>query len=100
MKASSEGHTEIVRILLGHPGIDVNLKNKVRNKFLVCNDTPIDHSDFLQMYFFTICKVGRTAFTMASDKGRFEIADLLSTHLSINDATVDDQADCSVCIKK
>ena len=33
MKASEEGHTEIVELLLAHRGIDVNIRDQVREWF-------------------------------------------------------------------
>ena len=34
MMASGLGHTEIVKVLLGHPGIEVNLQEKVKLYFI------------------------------------------------------------------
>jgi len=36
MMASERGHTEAVKMLLGHPDIDVNLQNKVKLYFISC----------------------------------------------------------------
>ena len=82
-------------MLLGYPGIDVNLQNMVRNEFPVY-DT-IDHSGLLfkSIYFddplLSMCQDGQTAYTKASDKGHTEIANLLSTHLSAKNCNVNDQ---------
>ncbi len=54
----------------------------------MCNDTLWY---FYYYNLFRICKDGRTALTMASDKGHIEIAALLSTHVSIKGATIDEE---------
>jgi hypothetical protein len=58
MGAASEGHLEVVRLLLGHPGVDVNAANKVMSCCGCCKEVcqllsaPYVKSIRLHMYVF------------------------------------------------
>lgn len=86
MWACREGHTEIVQILLAHPGIDPNLADRV-SLYFNCNIHNFCWNCTIQ---FLHIQSGNTALMDAALKGFADIVDLLLAFPSTNENQADD----------